>query len=401
MSGILAFTAGSGIARFHTELVTHMAGRIDLHVLVHVRGLMEARRAGMPEPLRRAVLHPYASPTEVGRNLVRIGAGAVRHPSILDPTLEGMHAMLSTRLFEGSCIDRLGLDLFHGNMNYLPITEGPTRRVVTVHDTIPRTHPERCRHGSVVSFLRQEELRDQDEVVVVSKSARADFEAVFEHPAERVHVNPPGVDVDYFTPPAERPERGADGGYLLTVGQVEPRKNHLGALAAFEKVAAAHPDLRWRVIGPRAIGWPAFAVALDKSPAKGRVDIVPLATDDELREAYRHARALIFPSLSEGFGQPVLEAMATGCPVVCAKGVPALEGVRKAAFTCDPNDPGSIAQAAEAAAFGDDGARRARGLELVRGFTWARTAAEYIRIYAGALGRPVDDLLRPGQTLPA
>lgn len=400
MSGILAFTAGSGIARFHTELVRHMAGRIDLHVLVHVRGIMEARRAGMPEPLRRAALHPYASPTEVGRNLVRIGAGAVRHPSILDPTVEGMHAMLSTRLFEGSCVDRLGLDLFHGNMNYLPITEGPTRRVVTVHDTIPRTHPERCTHGSVVSFLRQEELREEDVVVVVSQSARADFEAAFEHPRERVHVNPPGVDVDFFTPAGGSPP--PDGApFVLSVGQVEPRKNHLGALAAFERVAAGHPDLRWRVIGPRAIGWPAFAAALAKSPVRERVDIVPLATDLELREAYRSARALVFPSLSEGFGQPVLEAMATGCPVACAEGVPALEGVREAAFTCDPRDADSIAKAVEAAAFTDDPPRRARGLELVRGFTWARNAAEYIRIYAGALGRPVEDLLRPGAALPA
>jgi glycosyltransferase involved in cell wall biosynthesis len=334
---------------------------------------------------------------------VRIGAGAVRHPSILDPTLEGMHAMLSTRLFEGACVDRAGLDLSHGNMNYLPITAGKTKRVVTVHDTIPRTHPERCRHGSVVSFLRQEELRQDDEVVVVSKASRADFEAVFEHPQDRVHINPPGVDLGYFQPAAGAPDGTApdpEGGFLLSVGQVEPRKNHLGALAAFERVAPRHEGLRWRVVGPRAMGWEAFAAALDRSPVKDRVDIVPLVTDDGLREAYRQARALVFPSLSEGFGQPVLEALACGCPVVSAAGVPALDAVGEAVVTCDPSDPASIAEAVEEAAYGQGAARRARGLKLVANCAWSRNAGNYLRIYARALDRPVEDLLRPGQALP-
>jgi glycosyltransferase involved in cell wall biosynthesis len=146
------------------------------------------------------------------------------------------------------------------------------------------------------------------------------------------------------------------------VGTLEPRKN----LAVLQQL-----DLPLRVVGAR--GWGGVST-------EGWVGRV---SDEELAALYRGARCLVYPSLYEGFGIPVLEAMACGTPVVTSRGGATEEVAGGAAVLVDPRDPAAVAAGIEEAA-----ARRDElvplGLERARQFTWERAAADHRRVYEEA-----------------
>jgi alpha-1,3-rhamnosyl/mannosyltransferase len=177
-------------------------------------------------------------------------------------------------------------------------------------------------------------------------------------PAERVRVVPHGVD-DVFS--TDGP--AAEGEYVLAVATLEPRKN---LARAVEAARAAGVELR--VVG--AQGWGGVEV-------DGWVGEIP---DAELAALYRGARCVLYPSLYEGFGLPVLEAMACGTPVVTSVGTAMEEVAGAAAVLVDPLDVDSIANG-----IGDAIARRAElsalGRERAREFTWPRAADAIVEIW--------------------
>src|SRR5581483_10885512 len=104
--------------------------------------------------------------------------------------------------------------------------------------------------------------------------------------------------------------------YLLYVGQIQPRKNLIRLIEAFERVHPERPELQLAIAG--AHGWLNAAIyqRIKKSPAQDKIAVLGRVTDQLLTPLYWHASALALPSLYEGFGMPILEAMASGCPVV-------------------------------------------------------------------------------------
>jgi alpha-1,3-rhamnosyl/mannosyltransferase len=194
-------------------------------------------------------------------------------------------------------------------------------------------------------------VRAADAVVAVSAFTRDELVALLGVPVDRIRVVPNGVD-PVFT--AEGP--AAEGDYVLAVGTLEPRKN---LAAAVEAARLAGVDLR--VAG--AAGWGEVA-------AEGWVGE---PTDGELAALLRGARCLVYPSLYEGFGLPVLEAMACGTPVVTSRGGATEEVAGGAAVLVDPRDPASIAAGIEEAE-----RRRESLVEIGRArasmFTWRRAA---------------------------
>jgi len=225
--------------------------------------------------------------------------------------------------------------------------------VITVHDlalerlpgVFPRWHRETGRRA-----LRAG-VNAADAVIAVSAFTRDELVELLGIADDRVRVVPNGVD-RVFTPDGPRVE----GDYVLAVGTLEPRKN-LGV--AVEAAAIAGVELR--VAG--AAGW-------------GGVDVagwVGEPTDSELAALYRGARCLVFPSLYEGFGLPILEAMACGTPVVTSGTGSMAEVAGGAALLVDPLDP-------EAVAAGIADAERLRdrltaaGRERAAAFTWAAAA---------------------------
>jgi len=302
--------------------------------------------------------------------LVQTGAGTARHVRGLLEALEGRQGLELRRLTFGGrskaatiVRDTLwypagiaraarGLDVLHCTTMRAPLRARPPV-VVTVHDLailrFPEVFPAWHRHTGRLA-LRQA-VRSADAIVAVSAFTRDELTELLGVSADRVRVVPNGVDpVFTLDGPA------ASGDYVLAVGTLEPRKNLVRAVEA-----ARIAGVELRVVGAR--GWGGVEV-----PGwAGRVD------DDELAALLRGARCLVFPSLYEGFGIPVLEAMACGTPVVTTRGGATEEVAGGAAVLVDALDAAAIAAGIlEAEARRDE--LRQLGLERARAFTWEHAA---------------------------
>jgi glycosyltransferase involved in cell wall biosynthesis len=251
---------------------------------------------------------------------------------------------------------RGGVDVLHCTTFRAP-TEARAPLVVTVHDLAVLRWPEAFPvwHRLYGRAGLRRVLRSADAIVAVSGFTKGEVEELAGVPSERIRVVPNGVD-PIFRPAARHVEELAQGGEVLAVGTLEPRKNLARAVEA-----ARRAGLELRVVGAR--GW-------------GGVDVpgwsgeVP---DARLAELYRAAACLLYPSLYEGFGLPVLEAMACGTPVVTSRGTAMEEIAAGAAVLVDPMDADSIAAGLRTAV-----ERRAElvelGLARAAEFTWKRTA---------------------------
>jgi glycosyltransferase involved in cell wall biosynthesis len=297
----------------------------------------------------------------------------------------------------------LGLDVVHFLTSRRLTRSLACPTVVTVHDLAPLHVAEkfdRARmfyHNRVVPFL----LRAQDRCIAVSEATAADLRRVG-LPDERIHVIPQGVDHGrYFPRPGEearelaRRKFGVAGPYLLYVARLEhPGKNHVRLLRAFRRIADAHDSLRLVLAGTEWFGQEAIYRESRELGLEGRVHFTGYVGDDDLPFLYSGAEALVFPSLYEGFGLPLLEAMACGTPVVASNLSSLPEVLGDCGILVDPASEGDIARGIEAAlADSRDGRLLVRrGLERVRSFTWERTARETQQVYR----RLLDDRLRRG-----
>jgi glycosyltransferase involved in cell wall biosynthesis len=170
--------------------------------------------------------------------------------------------------------------------------------------------------------------------------------------------------------------------YFLTVGAIEPRKNHLTLLRAFRAARAAGVELRWRVVGPPGH---LSAPILAQLNAEPEVDVTGWVTPIELERSFRRAAFLAAPSILEGFGFPPLEAMARGIPVACSAGGVWDETIGDAALRTRPTDVDGWTEALLKLA-SDPSLRSelsARGSAVAARMTWAQTAADCWDLYQG------------------
>ena len=244
----------------------------------------------------------------------------------------------------------------------------PCPAVVTVHDLsferYPRLMP--LRRRAIFKVVVPRAARTAAAVLAVSGRTRDDLVDLYGVAPERITVAPHGVD------PAFGPGDGAAGAYLLFVGAIETRKNPLDAVEAASAVG-----LPLVVAGP--IRDERLAAELRRRGADVR-GYVPAA---QLAELYRGAACLVFPSHYEGFGLPVLEAMACGTPVVAYPDAALREVAGDAAVF---GEPGGLAEAIRRA-LADRERLVALGLERARRFTWEETARRTLAVYREVLGR--------------
>jgi glycosyltransferase involved in cell wall biosynthesis len=254
---------------------------------------------------------------------------------------------------------------------HCPTYRGPVRTrvplVVTVHDLAVLRHPEAFNRWTRVYSPRvvPRVLRAARRVIAVSEFTRRELVDLLGVPKERIHVVPNAVE-DEFTQdgPAEQ------GDYVLAVGTLEPRKN-LDRLVE----AVRRTDTELRIVGAR--GWGGVEVGGNGVRWLGEV------SDAELARLYRGAACVAYPSLYEGFGIPVLEAMACGAPVVTTRGTAMEEVANGAAVLVDARDPAEIA-AGILRAVADRSQLVARGLERARAFRWDAVAAATTDVYREA-----------------
>ena len=236
----------------------------------------------------------------------------------------------------------------------------PVPLVVTVLDLAVLRHPGMFNQWSrrYSRFAVPRVVQAAEAVITISEFTRSEVVDLLGTPPEKVHAIPIAVEAPFT---ADGPR--AEGDYVLAVGTLEPRKN----LALVQQAARAL-GASLRVVGAR--GWG----GVDVDGWLGRV------SDEELAALYRGARCLVYPSLYEGFGLPVLEAMACGAPVVTSRGGATEEVAGDAAVFVDPLDPAAIAAGIEEAA-AQSGELRAKGLERARAFSWDRVARETWAVY--------------------
>jgi glycosyltransferase involved in cell wall biosynthesis len=294
------------------------------------------------------------------------------------------------------------LNLIHGLAYAAPIASScPT--VVTVHDLSFLRYPSafRTANRSYLSLITPASTRRAARVIVASESTRQDVINLIGVPAERVIVIPDGVTPEFSAAdPGEvadfRQRVGLPGRYILFLGTLEPRKNLVRLVEAYALLRSRAQAGSGLIIPPLVIagakGWfyqEIFARVTDLG--MGDQVIFPgFAPAEELPWWYRGAELFVYPSLFEGFGLPVLEAMACGTPTITSRASSLPEVAGDGAILVNPEEVGELADAMHRVLTTPSlaGQLRAAGLRQAACFPWERTAAATREVYRSVLGPP-------------
>jgi glycosyltransferase involved in cell wall biosynthesis len=293
------------------------------------------------------------------------------------------------QLLAPALLARDGIDVVHAPVNVSPhFTTRPT--VVTVHDLAFRLFPAQYPglKRRYLDALTRRSVEQADQVIAVSENTRADLLRFYRVNPERVRVIPNGVD------PLLRPVDDAEvlarfrarhqlpDEFILALSTLQPRKNLIALFRAWARLDAS---TRLPLVVAGARGWKVDPI-FEEVRALGIADQVRFtgyAAGDELALWYSAATLFVYPSLYEGFGLPLLEAMACGTPVVSSNASSLPEVAGDAALLIDPRDVDGLAAAIDRLAHDPmlrtDLAKR--GIERARQFSWMRTARETVEVY--------------------
>jgi len=276
------------------------------------------------------------------------------------------------------------------------------KKVITVHDIIPfvehpsiglsaKGAPERC-----IYHMHLKSLFVADRIIADSEHTKSDLIHRLHLPASKIRVVPLGVDTSVFRPLThlddvfEKYNLDPRRAYILYVGSQHPRKNLITLLHAVIRAGKQHPELQLLVVGAsRATQSPELAEAIRQAQQLDLVRLLDLVSEQDLVRLYNLVTLSAMPSRYEGFGLPVLEAMAAGCPVVASNATSIPEVVGDAGTLLPPMDVDAwtVALISLLAHPQQRMEMRERGLNRARQMTWVRTAVSTAEVYA--------ELLRP------
>jgi glycosyltransferase involved in cell wall biosynthesis len=282
-------------------------------------------------------------------------------------------------------------DLVH--VQYTAPLLSRTPVVVTVHDVSFLEHPE------YFPWLRRTQLRytvartvhRAAKIITVSEFSRSAILRAYDIDADKVRVVPNAANPNFRMTGRERAQNavrgrlGFDAPFVLSVGDLQPRKNHIGLIEAMAKLLTANPQLRHHlVLAGKETGFaPRVREAARHSGFADRIHFTGFVTDNELLEMYNACECFVFPSFYEGFGLPILEAMACGRAVACSDAAAMPEVADGAGFIFNPHDTDDIKRS-----MGDillDPQLRGRmerlGLQRAAQFSWQTSARATLDIY--------------------
>jgi glycosyltransferase involved in cell wall biosynthesis len=285
-------------------------------------------------------------------------------------------------------------NLFFGP-NFLGYFSSSTSTVITVHDLSYLIYPD-CIAKKTLRFLQKympKHLARADRIIAVSKNTKKDLVRLCGVPEEKISVIYSGYNSELFRPVKVEHQVLSDQfdlqpGYILYVGTIEPRKNLVTLLEAYRLLRQRGITAPLVLCGP--MGWKSesFFSALRTLKSTNSVRLLGYVDEQWLPLLYNGASCFVFPSLYEGFGFPLLEAMACGCPVV-SSGVSAIPEVvgRAGLLIEDPRDQNLLAEAVSRI-LGDQNLRaelRAEGIKQTSHFSWRKTARETLKIFTDLL----------------
>jgi alpha-1,3-rhamnosyl/mannosyltransferase len=331
-------------------------------------------------------LKPYA----FGKNLPAMPCGA---PQVLAKDYR-IHAILSgvlkLPLSNSASISR-DVDLFHATDHHIPLIRG-TPTVATIMDLIPVLHPEWIKQDlkRLKSWLFTTSIHRADHIITISEYSKQDMVQHLGIEPERISVTPLGVDPIYFER-IDAPQRdavldkhGLKPGFFLFVGTLQPRKNLPRVLEAFQQLPEAvrkeHPLV---IVGRDGWSNEALLPQLEALQARGEGRWLSYLPQSEVLALLQSAGALVFASLYEGFGLPVIEAFAAQCPVIASNTTSLPEVTGDAAWSVDPSSAESISTAMlDVLRQSDEREEKIqRGLARARQYSWQACARETLAVY--------------------
>ena len=354
---------------FDVSPLSHQRAGIGNYIRGSLAGLVEAA-AGAHE------IVAFAPTSPSGRRAIPAALEGIDVETRLWPLLPSHAVRVAWSRLGRPSVERLlgPVDVLHFSDWMYPPQRGGVR-ATTIHDLVPLHFPEwvtprtRSMHGAKY----RNAAATCDVLFCNSRFTADDVHATLGVPRERLRVAPPGLSRG-LSP--DGPARELSRPYALSVATLEPRKN-LGTLLDAHALLGGEPALA--LAG--GAGW-------GEQPELDRPGVLRLGfvADEELPALYRGAACFVYPSRFEGFGMPIVEAMACGTPVVASAHPSMDEACGDAAIRVDPDDADAIAagirQALAAAA-----ELRARGLEHARRFSWRAVGEEFLRGYESALAR--------------
>lgn len=310
-----------------------------------------------------------------------------------------VHALLSGSLgltLPSSKAIASSVDLFHATDHLIPNIAGvPT--IATIMDLIPLLHPEWIKSNlrPLKSWLFKQSIFKSDHIITISQHSRQDMIHHLNIAPERISVTPLGVDPAYFerVDPDQREivlkKHQLPPGFFLFIGTLQPRKNLLRTLQAFKQLPAnvrrAHPLV---MVGRDGWNNGDLLPQLEALEQAGEGRWLRYLPQSDVFALLQSASALVFPSLYEGFGLPVIEAFAAQCPVIASNSSSLPEVAAGAAWEVDPHSVDSIHAALQAVL--TDAPLRERkvrsGLQRARHYTWHECARKTMDVYTKVLG---------------
>ncbi len=373
----------AGLARYAARLAVYLARdhahRLQVHLFFNAHS-----GHGPPD----ALAHLPRTTVRMGQHPWRLGALAsqlLRRP------------WLEARLPVGH--------LYHATEHLLPCLRRPT--VLTVHDLIFEAYPQ---HHTWTNraFLRVAMplfVRRATAILAVSQHTRQDLVDRYRTPPTKIHVVYEGVDSRFAPvgPPGVQELRqrySPDRPYLLMVGTLEPRKNHITAFRALARLKAQGFPHRLVVVGGKGWLFEPIQRQVEALGLQGDVLFAGHVADEDLPGLYTGADCFLLPSLYEGFGLPILEAMACGAPVVCSNVSSLPEIAGSAALLVEPQDHEALAEAVRRVLVEPGLAAHLRQAGRLRAaqFRWERTASETLAVYQEVVDRAFQP--RPPEGVP-
>ncbi len=282
-------------------------------------------------------------------------------------------------------------DVIHGPA-YELLYHRKGKSIVTIHDLTFHLHPEWLGSTWRDHFIEDvhSAIERADHFITVSNHIKGEMTEHFGIPADRITAIHHGVE-DRFSPNDEPGGRrvlmnrfGLMGPYLLSVATREPKKNLSVLLDSYRILRERMPDAPKLILVGKG-GWESRPIQheITSRGIQDRTAVLGYIPNEDLPKLYRHAHLFLFPSLYEGFGMPLLEAMASGCPIVASTAAAIPEVAGDAALLVDPNDPDGLARAMEDLVSDEEKRKEliGKGLERAREFTWEETARKTLEVY--------------------
>jgi glycosyltransferase involved in cell wall biosynthesis len=287
------------------------------------------------------------------------------------------------------------VDLFHGLASVLPLRTS-CRCVATVHDLTTFLAPERhtAARRTYLRWMIPRACRRADAIIAVSESTRDDLVKFLRVPPGKISVIHLGV-AESFRPVEDadtllqvRRKYGLPEKFILYLGLVEPRKNLGTLVAAYREAEEVNREFSLVLAGSLGWDYQPLIRQIRSSAAGDRILLPGYIRAEDLPAVYSASSLFVYPSLYEGFGLPVLEAMACGTPVITSNVSSLPEVAGEAALLVDPRSPHELAAAMRKLLANED-VRKSfseRGLVRARSFSWSQTARKTLEVYAQLAG---------------